>query len=64
LLKSVYVETDLEKEIYDIINSEEAVYNMSCNMKGVKHKILTESEGLNSRNLLLKKFYQKHFLLL
>lgn len=48
MLKSVYVETDLEKEIYDIINSEEAAYNMSCNMKGVKHKILTESEGLNS----------------
>ena len=46
-LKSIYVERDLEKEIADIINSEENAYNMTSNMKDIKHQFLTESEGLN-----------------
>ena len=37
-LKSIYVETDLEKEIADIINSEEHAY------LDVKHQFLTESD--------------------
>lgn len=50
MLKSVYVEIDLEKEIADIINSEEHAYLADGEPRylNIKHKFLTESECLNT----------------